>query len=260
MRFGSVWAPKWVSLEKIVPDQPTYAKIFAMDNDKSSHAQHAPIFSALNEAEIGRIFAAARIVKMPEGCFYYIQGDPANHLYVLQEGLVRLGQVTADGQQVLQRVIAPGSLFGAIAMMPDALYPVSAEAAADSQAYTWSTHQMMDFVKEMPTLALNAVRIMSEHVNEIQDRFRELATQRVERRLARTLLRLASQTGRKIDGGVLIDLALSRQDLAEMIGATLYTVSRILSQWEIQGLIHSGREQVVICYPHGLVSIAEDLS
>ncbi|MHB8818430.1 MAG: helix-turn-helix domain-containing protein, partial [Bellilinea sp.] len=77
--------------------------------------------------------------------------------------------------------------------------------------------------------------------------------------LARTLLRRASQAGKKTDDGVLIDLALTRQDLAEMTGTTLYTVSRILSQWETQGLVRSGRERVTIRFPHGLVAIAEDL-
>lgn len=229
-----------------------------MISDASKLDQIA-LFSELNSAEIQRLLTAARVINVPDGGFYFLQGDPAEHLYVLQSGLVRLGQVTAEGQQVLQRVIPPGTLFGAVALMPDALYPVSAEAAADSLALCWSTRQMMGFVKEIPTLALNALRMMAGHVQEIQDRFRELATQRVERRLAGALLRLASQTGRKIDEGVLIDLALSRQDLAEMTGTTLYTVSRILSQWEDKGLIRSGRERVVIRYPHGLVTIAEDI-
>jgi DNA-binding transcriptional regulator YhcF (GntR family) len=70
---------------------------------------------------------------------------------------------------------------------------------------------------------------------------------------------LARQSGKKIDTGVLIDLPLSRQDLAEMTGTTLYTVSRVLKNWEKQEIIKSKRQQIVILYPHGLVSIAEDL-
>ncbi len=218
-----------------------------------------PLFTGLARDETERLLAAARTQKVPDGGFFFLQGDPAEHLFVLQEGLVRLGQVTPDGQQVLQRLIGPGTMFGAVALMPNAVYPVSAEAAADCQALTWSTRQMMGFVKEMPTLALNALRMMAGHVQEVQDRLRELATQRVERRLAGALLRLAAQTGRKVEEGVLIGIALSRQDLAEMTGTTLYTVSRILSQWEEQGLIRSGRERVIIRYPHGLVAIAEDI-
>ncbi|MGE5140292.1 MAG: Crp/Fnr family transcriptional regulator, partial [Rudaea sp.] len=88
---------------------------------------------------------------------------------------------------------------------------------------------------------------------------RELSTERVERRVANALLRLAQQTGVKTPEGVLIDLALTRQDIADMTGTTLYTVSRILSHWEQRGLVETGRERIVIRSPHGLVAIAQDL-
>jgi CRP-like cAMP-binding protein len=100
---------------------------------------------------------------------------------------------------------------------------------------------------------------MAQRLQEFQGQIRTLSTERVERRLARVLLRLVCQVGRKIEDGVLIDLSVTRQDLAEMSGTTLYTVSRILSQWERQGLVDSGRERVVIRNPHGLVMVAEDV-
>ena len=131
--------------------------------------------------------------------------------------------------------------------------------AGDSRALYWSHPEMMGFALELPRLALNAMGMMANQVQEYQERFRQVATERVERRLARALLRLASQSGRKIEQGVLIDFPLSRQDLAEMCGTTLFTVSRTLSQWESQGIVITGRERVIVRYPHGLVRIAEDL-
>jgi CRP-like cAMP-binding protein len=77
--------------------------------------------------------------------------------------------------------------------------------------------------------------------------------------VARCLLRLARQTGQKIEGGVLIGLPLSRGDLAKIAGTTLYTVSRILSGWEQQGFVEAGRERVLIRQAHILAAIAEDL-
>jgi CRP-like cAMP-binding protein len=77
--------------------------------------------------------------------------------------------------------------------------------------------------------------------------------------VARALLRLARQAGQRAEDGVLIGLPLSREDLAEMTGTTLYTVSRILSHWEQQGFVEAGRERVLIHHPHALVAIAEDL-
>jgi CRP-like cAMP-binding protein len=86
-----------------------------------------------------------------------------------------------------------------------------------------------------------------------------LATERVERRIAHGLLRLARQIGRDVDGGVLIDLTLSRQDIAEMTGTTLYTVSRTLSGWEQRGIVRTGRERVLVRRLDELQAIAEDL-
>jgi CRP-like cAMP-binding protein len=92
----------------------------------------------------------------------------------------------------------------------------------------------------------------------MQERYRELATEKVERRIARALLRLTGQMGNKTADGN-IELAFTRQDLAEMSGTTLYTVSRVLSEWEKHDLVEAGRERVLIRNPHGLVKIAEEL-
>jgi CRP-like cAMP-binding protein len=149
--------------------------------------------------------------------------------------------------------------FGLIACLSEARYPVSAEAVEDSAALAWERQVIGQMMEREPRMALNAIRILAGRVQEVQDRLRELATERVERRIARALLRLVRQTGRQIPEGVLIDFPITRQDLAEMTGTTLYTVSRTLSGWEAQGLIQSGRERIVIRFPHGLVAIAEDL-
>ena len=101
------------------------------------------------------------------------------------------------------------------------------------------------------------MQLMTLYLQEMQERYRELATERVQQRIARSLLRLTSQSGQKADDG--IELALSRQDFAEISGTTLYTVSRVLTEWERQGIIASGREHIRILKPHELVRVAEGL-
>lgn len=149
--------------------------------------------------------------------------------------------------------------MGIIVALSNATYPLSAEAVADCQALKWDYEATIRLMEQYPHLALNGLRLVSGRFFELQERYRELATARVERRIASALLRLARQTGKRTERGVLLDLPLSRQDLAEMTGTTLYSVSRIVSGWEQQGLIESGRERIVILSPHGLVTIAEDL-
>ena len=88
---------------------------------------------------------------------------------------------------------------------------------------------------------------------------RQLATEKVERRIARALLRLVQQAGRRVEHGVLIDLPLSRDDIAQMTGTTLYTVSRVVSRWEGEGILDAGRQQLVIRKPHALMSLADEV-
>jgi CRP/FNR family transcriptional regulator, nitrogen oxide reductase regulator len=221
--------------------------------------REAPLFMGLADSDLELAAASAVQRKLEAGGYYFYQGDPADRIFVLVEGRIKLTQSNPDGQQVLLRIAGPNALFGAVAMASVENYPVTAQAAEDCAALAWTKTAMMELVGRIPTLALNAMKLMAAHTQEFQERYRQLATERVERRLARTLLRLASQTGKKVPEGVLIDLPLTRQDLAEMTGTTLFTVSRTLSAWEAKGLVILGRERVIIHFPHGLVSIAEDL-
>jgi CRP-like cAMP-binding protein len=194
-----------------------------------------------------------------EGEFFFFQGDPAAYLYVLISGRAKLMQTNPAGQQVNLRTINDWQMFGALGAVRDgATYPASAQAMENSTALAIKSEDMQELMQTRPYLSFDLMKLMTGYIQEMQERYRELATEKVERRIARALLRLASQMGVKSEGG--IELSFTRQDLAEMSGTTLYTVSRILSDWERQGLVEAGRERVLIRNPHGVVSIAEELN
>jgi CRP/FNR family transcriptional regulator, nitrogen oxide reductase regulator len=217
------------------------------------------LFKGLQHSELEVVVQSGRRQKIVEGSYLFYQGDPAELTCVLIEGKLRLIQVTPEGQQVILRYVSPFEEFAVISVLSEIEYPASAESVENSVVMTWKKQTMQLLMQQYPGIAMNAIQVLAERIKEFQDRLREMATEKVERRIARTLLRLARQTGREVKEGVLIDLPLSRQDLAEMTGTTLYTVSRTLSNWESQGIIQSGRERVVVRKPHSLVVIAEDL-
>jgi CRP-like cAMP-binding protein len=217
------------------------------------------LFTGLHGAELETIGEVAHRVRREAGAHFFEQGAPAGAFYVLSEGRVKMTQVTPDGHQVVLRLVAPGSPFGGVAAFGHPVYPVSAEAVETSAALAWDGATMARLLEANARLACNALRFVASQLRDVQDRYRELVTEKVERRVARTLLRLARDAGRKIETGVLIDIPLSREDLAEMTGTTIYTVSRLIAAWEEKGLVEGGRQRVVIRKPHGLVVIAEDL-
>jgi CRP-like cAMP-binding protein len=217
-------------------------------------------FDQLSFQDLDEIASTATHREYGKNTYLFHQGDQARRFCVLVNGKVKLTQLTEEGQQIILRYVSPGEAFAVIAVLSKIPYPVTASTVNRVSLLSWEDQVMLELMKKYPQLAITSLSILANRIQEFQDRFRELATERVERRIARALLRLASQTGRKIDQGILIDFTLSRKDLAEMTGTTLYTVSRTLSQWEKDGLVSSQREQVTILTPHQLVVIAEEMS
>ena len=219
--------------------------------------RHVSVFQNAPDEDLKLIAQNAIHRSIEEGEFFFFQGDPADYLYVLISGRAKLTQINSAGQQVNLRTISEWQLFGALgAVRENAVYPASAQAMEQCTALAIESTYLHELMQTRPYLSFDLMKLMTGYIQEIQERYRELATEKVERRLARTLLRLTAQMGVKnADGG--IELTFTRQDLAEMSGTTLFTASRVLSEWEKRGLVESGRERVVIRSPHELVQIAE---
>lgn len=131
-------------------------------------------------------------------------------------------------------------------------YPGTATTAAESVILSWQTDLWPQFVEQNPHLAVSAMQTIGQRLEEAHTRIREMSTQEVERRVAHAVLRLSQQAGRKEVDGIRIDFPISRQDIAEMTGTTLHTVSRILSSWETKGLVQGGRRKLLVCNLPGL--------
>ena len=189
------------------------------------------------------------------GAFLFRQGEPASFFFILTEGRVRLTQIAPDGNQLILNYFGPGDGIGVIAALSELDYPAFAEVLDDTAALSWDRETTRKLMIRIPQLALNGMEMMAKRFAMIQGRYLEMATKRVEQRIALTLLRLVRQFGKRVEDGVLIDMSLSRQDLAEMTGTNLFNVSRILSRWEQEGVVRSGRKRVVLCKAHALIQL-----
>ena len=231
-----------------------------MEKDVEEIVRQSNLFKDVDPDIFTQVMGASLPRSVEVDGYFFMQGDPATHAYVLVKGRVKMIQITPNGQQITMRIMTPGQTYGGIALLnPQAGYPATAQAVEDSTALAWDTARLRELVEKDPSISLNVMELMHGYISELQERQKALVTDRVEQRIARILLKLAAQSGRKIDEGVLIDLPITRQDIAEMSGTTLFTVSRTLNEWERGGLLEIGRERVVVRDPHGLVSIADEL-
>lgn len=221
-------------------------------------APYDRLFSSFPAEERERILAAGAPRVLRSGEVLFQEGEPAAALYLVEAGRIKLTQLTADGQEVIMRYLAPGDAFAAVALFERSTYPVSARATERTRVRGWSREVLPGLVREHPRFEANLLRIVSSHTREALSRVRELATETVAQRLARTLLRLGSQIGRDVDGGVLIE-RMTQQEIAEIAGTTLYTVSRTLAEWADQGIVEVGRLRYLICDPERLARVAEGI-
>jgi len=113
-------------------------------------------------------------------------------------------------------------------------------------------------LKQYPALALGLIEELGHRLREAQEMIKSMAVERVERRIARILLKLAATTGSSSEEGIVIELPLTRQDIAEMAGTTVETAIRTMSKFRKKGLVQTKRGRVTILEPHQLVKIAEE--
>ena len=222
-----------------------------------SLVQTLPLFAGLEPVELDHMLSLAASRRYAAGAPVFVQGEPAQHFFVLLHGRLRVTQINAEGQQTIVRMVNPGDLFGIAKALRRADYPGTATAVSESVALAWPMACWDSILAQHPSLAINAMQTMGQRLQEAQARVRELSTEEVERRVAHAVLRLANQAGRKEAGGIRIDFPISKQDIAEMTGTTLHTVSRILTAWENAGLVEGGRQKLLVKDPHQLLLIGD---
>lgn len=205
-----------------------------------------PLFSQLSDDDLQRVVTSAVSKLVSPGQSVFEQGEPATQFYLLLSGRLKVTQIANDGQQFIVRMVHPGDIFGFAKALQREDYPGTATAATDSIVLGWPMSLWQPLIEKCPHLALTALNTIGQRLEEAHTRIREMSTQEIEQRIAQTLLRLMKSAGRQEKDGIRIDFPLSRQDLAEMTGSTLHYVSRILSSWENQSIVRSGRRSITV--------------
>lgn len=184
--------------------------------------------------------------------------EEARHFYLLLSGHIRVVNTSRDGHQVIARYINEGEAFGIAVAMGRTTFPASAVAAVDCVVLIWPNSKWSDLQSRFPSFGASAYKTIGNRLQDTQARVMEMSTTQVEQRIANALLKLVNQAGRKTSDGLEIGFPITRQDIAEMTGTTLHTVSRLLSAWEDEGLVKSGRQKVTVRDPHQIMLIAEN--
>ena len=216
----------------------------------------APPFRRLSRPQIREILDAATALRFDAGVAIFSEGLPVERFFLLLDGHIRVVRTTPGGDQIIALHIAPGQLFGIGAAIGRTTYPATAMTADECVTLAWPNRLWQVFVDSYDGFATETYKVVGERVGEMNNRIVEMATQAVEQRIACAILRLVTQAGRKVDGGIEIGMPITRQNLSDMTGTTLHTVSRLLSGWERDGIVLSERRKITVTAPHRLVMLS----
>ncbi len=207
---------------------------------------HLPNFSDFSRSELKEFIDHSRAKRVEKNGYYFEEGEAAEYFYLLLDGYIRVVRVSPAGEQIIVRYIACNELFGIAQAIGRDTYPANAVAAIDCVALAWPMSLWGETVRRFPSFCGAANKTLGSRLMDVQERVIELATEQVEYRVAAALLKLLEQAGKEVEGGTLIDIPLTRQDVSELSGTTLHSVSRLLSGWEQNGLVKSSRKQVIV--------------
>lgn len=214
------------------------------------------LFTGLTPRECREIASCAHTRTYARDELLFMQGQPVRSLVLIQSGSVKLTQLSANGNEVILWMNGCGDAMGVHADSPSTSHTCSARAMEQSKALVWEYTKLQMLVAEYPQLRRNISQILASRLQELEERFREIATEKVAKRLALALVRLMKQVGKKTHEG--IEISLSREELAQLTGTTLFTISRILSRWADAGVVVPRREAVLIRDPERLEFVGGD--
>jgi CRP-like cAMP-binding protein len=224
----------------------------------SLRLQAMPILSSLSQRDWEKVKHLFVEKHFGKDDYIFFEGDPSSWLGVVLDGRVKMIKHSEAGKDVVLNVISPGEMLGEVAAFNGEPYPATAQAMEPTVVASIHQDDYLRLLNQYPALALKVIEEQGRRLREAQDMIRSMAVERVERRIARILLKLAATAGSSSEDGILIELPLTRQDIAEMAGTTVETAIRTMSKFRKRGLVRTKRGRVTILEPHQLVKIAEE--
>lgn len=206
-----------------------------------------PIFSNLNENELKEIQPYLINEKFKKKQEIFSEGDSSDWFYILLSGKVKLTKTSSEGKEIIVELISPMDFFGALAVLKGFPYPANAIAMEDSEIIKISKSNMLKIIDSFPNIMYEITSNLSLRVKDFHETLRSIALEKVESRIASLLVKLANKLGKKMDdGSIIINMKLTKQDIAEMVGTTVETCIRTISRFKKLGLLKEKDGKLII--------------
>ena len=219
--------------------------------------QAMPFFAGLSERDWEKVIDLFSERQYQKDDYIFLEGEAPEALYIIRSGKVKVLRHSTDGKDVVLRVGGVGHLLGTVAVFDGGGYPGTAQVIEECTALVIARNDCLTLVNRYPVFALAVISDLGSRLRSSAEQIRSLAVERVEQRIARVLLKLAETAGSDSPEGRVIEMPLTRQDVADMTGTTVETAIRVMSKFRRNELIRTRRGKVVLVDIDALANIAE---
>lgn len=205
-----------------------------------------PFFSELPEDYLERILNISIQRSYKRNMIIFMEDEPGEAFFYIISGKVKIYRTYDDGREHIIHILGPGEVFGEATLFSNINYPASASVYEDAEIIIFKNDKIEDLIRQNSDLALNIIKILSRKLLFAQQKIKDLTFNDVFSRMASQIIKLSASYGIKTDRGILIDISLSRQELAEMTGTTRETVSRVISRFKKEKSLSEEKDRIII--------------
>jgi len=204
------------------------------------------LFSSLKDDELKSVSEYFEKVTYKNNENIFVEGDPSDKFYLVAEGSVKVLKHTMMGKDIILEIMSPGDIFGGVAVLDKKPFPASAQAMESTTVIWISRQNLIRIMDEYQVLKLEIVKYFSDKLRDAHEMLKNIATERVEKRIASLLLKLSEKIGVEDKGFKKLDFPLTRQEISEMVGTTVETCIRTMSKLQKRGVIKSSNGRISI--------------
>ena len=214
--------------------------------DRRSMLASIPIFEGLGEKELEELLQVTTTKRLAAKEELFRKGDPGNQLYAVLKGRLKILAGGADGKEVMFGIDGPGQVIGEIALMDSNPRSATVVAMEPCELLTLHRRDLIPFLERHPKVTIGLAAVLAKRLRNLSEHTEDALFLTLPTRLAKTLLQLSATYGQETDAGILIDIRLPQQDLADLVGTTRESVNKQLRSWEEEGLVKLERTRITI--------------
>jgi CRP/FNR family transcriptional regulator len=223
-----------------------------MAENNISYLKKIPFFSSLDKEALEKLNNLIIMRNYKKGMFIFLEDEPGEALFFIKSGQVKLSKMVETGEEQILQILKAGDIFAEVVLFDQGVYPATAEVIEEAKVGMVQSRDIKNLLKENPEIAIKILNVMSKRLRQAQLKIRDLGLKDTRGRTAGMLIKLAEEYGKRVNKGIELDLSLTREEFANLIGTSRETITRILSDFKDDNLVKVGRKKVIITDLEGL--------